>query len=100
MAYTLTEQHLRRLCKINNFDVPMNKMLFFGLRGCLPVDTSDPDFAAQHDVQFTELNYVNPRCTLIQWRPATGDFAAFPGSTVPSLRVVRTGTTHGGTGVN
>jgi len=100
MAYTLTEQHLRRLCKINNFDVPTDRMLFFGVRGCLPVDTLDNDFAARHDVTFTDLNYVNPRCTIIQWRPGGEDFAPFAGSTVPSLRLVRGGTMNNGSGVN
>lgn len=100
MAYTLTHQHLHRLCDINNFDVPADGMIFFGLRGCLPVDPFDNDFAAQHDVEFQELNYVNPRCTIIQWRPGGEEFAAFPGSTVPSLRLVRGGTTNNGNGVN
>lgn len=100
MAYTLTEQHLRRLCKINNFPVPTDMMLFVGLRGCLPVDTSDNDFAARHDIQLADVNYVNPRCTIIQWRPAAEEFAAFPGSTVPSLRLVMAGRSNNGNGVN
>lgn len=100
MAYTLTEQHLRRLCTINNFDVPTDRMIFFGIRGCLPVNTSDSEFAAQHDVEITDVNYVTPRCTIVQWRPAAGVFAAFPGSTVPSLRLVRSGTSNNGNGVN
>ena len=100
MAYTLTEQHLHRLCEINNFNLPTGQMILFGLRGCLPVDTTDHDFATEHEVDFKELNYVNPRCTIIQWRPADGEFAVFPGSTVPSLKHVRTGATHGGSGVN
>lgn len=100
MAYTLKEQHLRRLCEINNFDVPTDRMVFFGLRGCLPVDTFDNAFAAERQVEFTDLNYVNPRCTIIQWRRDQGVFAAFPGSTVPSLRLVRAGRSNNGNGVN
>lgn len=100
MSYTLTEQHLHRLCEINNFNVPTDQMIFFGIRGSLPVDTSNHDFAAQHDLSSLDVNYVNPRCTLIQWRPAKGDFAVFPGSTVPNISYIKAAKAKNGAGAN
>jgi len=100
MSLTLNEEHLRRLCTINNFTVPTDQMIFVGLRGCLPLNPNDHAFQSQHKVQLEDLNYVNPRCTLIQWRPAAGTFALFPGSTVPNLRFVKQAKALGGRGTN
>ena len=100
MAYTLQEQHLRRLCEINNFDVPTDQMIFFGIRGSLPFNPLNNAFAAQHDISLTDVNYVNPRCTLIQWRPAKGDFAVFPGSTVPNISYIKSAKAKNGIGAN
>lgn len=100
MHYTLKEQHLRRLCEINNFQVPTDQMIFFGIRSSVPIDASNHDFAAEHEIESIDINYINPRCTLIQWRPAKGDFAVFPGSTVPNRSYVKGGIGTGGAGVN
>lgn len=85
MSYKLTTQHLQRLCEINAFEVPADEMVFFGLRGCLPADSMDTAFRKQQNVlDYAAPNYLNPHCTLGQWRPAADNFALYPASTVPT----------------
>ncbi len=103
MAITLKEAHLRRLCAINNFPAPdaaVGNMILFGLRGCLPLMEGSQQFAEQHEVEITAVNYQNPCCTIGQWLPAERKFALFPGSTVPHISGVRQGLARGGQGVN
>lgn len=100
MPFTLTTQHLQRLCDINKFPVPNSGLIFFGLRGCLPINLSDHSFQAQHDLQVRDVDYISPRCTLAQWRPQRGDFALFPGSTVPNLQFIKKAKVNGGQGAN
>ncbi|MCA1555459.1 MAG: hypothetical protein LC747_02095, partial [Acidobacteria bacterium] len=100
MPLTLKEEHLHRLCAVNNFTVPADQMIFVGLRGCLPLSPTDHSFKSQHVVQLEDVNYINPRCTLIQWRPAAGTFALFPGSTVPNLKFVKIAKAKNGQGAN
>ena len=97
--FTLTEAHLLRLWTLNHFPVPQDRWVFFGLRGCLPVDDAAGDFAAAHPVRVEAVDYIHPRCTLGQWRPG-GGFALFPGSTVPHRTHVATSRPAGGAGTN
>lgn len=97
--FTLTEEHLWKLWKQNQFPVPNNGCVFFGLRGCLPVIDDTPVFAREHAVEIAEVNYRNLRCTLGQWLPDRG-FALFPGSTVPHQTNVARARTQGGEGAN
>lgn len=84
MPFSLTNRDLRKLLRMHYFPVPASGMLFFGLRGCLPVSIEEGRRpAGRHDLRLTDPDYRNLRCTLGQWLPAEGRFAVFPGSTVP-----------------
>ncbi len=61
MQFNLSETDLHRLCAVNNFPVPTDRMVFFGIRGCLPVNTSDHAFHPQQSFNLMEVNYTNPR---------------------------------------
>src|SRR5512140_1252853 len=100
MPFLLDDTLLRRLANINSFPIPEDGMVFFGLRGALPVNPDDCDFDAAHALNVENTDYVHPRCTLGQWTPADGMLAVFPGSTVPHSRYVRDALARGGVGVN
>jgi peptidoglycan hydrolase-like protein with peptidoglycan-binding domain len=97
--FTVTEDHLKLLWSKCNFPIPDAGMIFFGLRGCIPVNYSGTPFASQHDVNIHDVDYIHMRCTLGQWKPGVG-FALFPASTVPEQGLVRSRIPHGGYGAN
>ncbi|WP_227006227.1 peptidoglycan-binding domain-containing protein [Rufibacter latericius] len=97
--FEFREEHLVRLFEQNSIEVPLKGMVFFGLRGCLPIDLDDYSFSNKHLLQVTNLNYINPRCTLGQWVPGKG-IAVFPGSTVPSQAFVSKARARNGVGAN
>ena len=84
--FTITHQHLLKLCEVNSFPTPAEGMIFFGVRGCLPVDVFNHDFLTQQSLNVTPVDYTSPRCTLGQWLPADQTLAVFPGSTSPHNR--------------
>jgi hypothetical protein len=100
MSFTLTDKDLRKLCEVNNFSVPTNEMVLFGLRGLLPVNLEDHTFKTEHNVELADINYINPRCTLGQWLPKDKKFAIFPGSTIPHQSHVKDSVTKNGQGAN
>ena len=100
MTFTLKSVHLKQLCQINSFAIPEQDMIFFALRGCLPVDVNDHAFRSEHQMRLTPINYRSPRCTLIQWLPAQGQMAVFPGSTAPYIDEVEKAKAKGGKGTN
>lgn len=97
--FTLTEQQLLKLWESNGFNVPTDRWVFFGLRGCLPSNEYDHQFSHEHPLDLTEPDYFHPRCTLGQWAPGKG-FALFPGSTVPHQKYVKRAKLKGGAGAN
>lgn len=98
--FRLTESHLRVLCELNCFEYPKSKMVFFGLRGCLPLDENNHTFANEHSMELITPNHENPRCTIIQWRPKQKDFATFPASTVPHKKYIGKSLARQGVGAN
>ncbi|MBW2121490.1 MAG: peptidoglycan-binding protein [Deltaproteobacteria bacterium] len=100
MAFRLNRAHLERLCLINSFPVRDRGMVFFGFRGCLPLDEDDQEFKAEHRVVLAGIDYLHPRCMLGQWLPREGRIALFPGSTVPHLRYVKASKEKDGLGAN
>jgi hypothetical protein len=100
--FTLTATHLRRLLELNSFPEPADEheLVFFGLRACIPLDADDQRFAEALDLELADVNYLKPRCTLVQWRPADDRIAAFPGSTVPHIRYVKMSKERNGQGAN
>ena len=75
-------------------------MVFFGLRGCLPVDEDDHEFRESHNISISDINHIRPRCTLGQWLPTEGKIALFLGSTVPHLRYVKASVDYNGQNAN
>ena len=97
--FILTEEHLLHLWELNQFPVPKDRWVFFGLRGCLPANDNNHSFAKEHPVKTEAVDYIHPRCTLGQWQPGKG-FALFPGSTVPHRKHVSASLTQSGKGTN
>ena len=87
--FNIQHQHLEKLCEVNSFPAPSSGMVFFGLRGCLPVDVFNHDSLAGHDLNITPVDFTSPRCTLGQWLPAKQTLAVFPGSTSPHRKYTR-----------
>jgi hypothetical protein len=100
MSFKLTHELLRAVCERNLFPVPETGMVFFGLRGCLPLDPEDYSFAESRDLKVADVNYRNPRCTLGQWLPDIKKLAVFPGSTCPNESLVASAKKEGGQGSN
>jgi hypothetical protein len=100
MSFELSHSLLLALCARNFFPAPGDGMIFFGLRGCLPVDPEDHSFAESQTLKLAEVNYRNPRCTLGQWIPASEELAVYPGSTCPNAESVAGARRDGGEGAN
>jgi peptidoglycan hydrolase-like protein with peptidoglycan-binding domain len=97
----INEALLGRLAARNNFDMPEeDDLVFFGIRGALPTDIGGTPFAKTHGLRLTDINNVQMRCTIGQYRPKTGELAVFPGSTVPSVGNVRAARAQAGIGAN
>jgi hypothetical protein len=97
---TLDQALLSRLARRNNFEMGDDDFVFFGIRGALPIDLAGTPFATLHVIRTTEFDHIRMRCTLGQFRPATGELAVFPGSTVPSRTNVVAARNRGGIGAN
>ena len=100
MEFELNDLILRRFCEVNNFNVRTNEMIFFGLRGALPLNVEDCEFNSTHNIVLNDINYTNPRCTLGQWLPKDKELAVFSGSTVPHRDNVSKSVSKGGEGAN
>jgi hypothetical protein len=98
--FKLSIDHLELLFRLNEFPIGNAAMTFVGLRGCLPARPFDQTHGAQHELQPASVDYLHPRCTLIQWEHRVRRFAVFPGSTVPHRRSVVDAQKRGGTGAN
>lgn len=97
--FTLKEENITTLCQLNHFPIPDDEMIFFGLRGCLPINDADHTFRNEHEVEVVNIDYLHPRCTIGQWKREEG-IALFPGSTIPHQRNVKKAFAKGGTGAN
>lgn len=97
--FTLKEDHLLQLWELNQFILPKNKWIFFGLRGCLPNNDEDHTFRKEHSLTVLTPDHIHPCCTIGQWAPDKG-FAIFPGSTVPHLKHIKRSVFKDGRGTN
>lgn len=57
------------LAERSSYELPESGLVFFGIRGLLPLDLSDTDFAAAHGVRLIVHDYLHMRCTIGQWQP-------------------------------
>ena len=100
-GFALTARVLDRLMAINAFPRKADEeMIFFGLRGCLPVTVQGSSLTAAQALKVVALNYTNPRCAIGQWKLQDNTVAAFPGSTIPAIRYVEKSVHKGGAGTN
>lgn len=96
LSHDLLSLLARRTC----YDVPETGLVFVGFRGLLPLDVSGTPFAPSHRVRLTTADHQSIRCTIGQWRPAKGELALFPGSTVPHVNAVQKARSARGIGAN
>ena len=84
---TIDNKALTSLFTINQFEVPNNakNLVFVGIRGALPVNTSDNSFQDSQTLVLRDVDYRNLNCTIVQWGLDTGQLAVYAGSTVPSI---------------
>lgn len=88
-SFNISQQLLMGLFKINQLGLPSeSEMVLVGLRGCYPDNTDNQSFVNNSQVNLTDIDYKNLRCTIIQWKPQTGEFALFPASTVPCITYI------------
>ena len=100
IVFSLTEADLKTLCGLNKFPVRREDMVFMGFRGCLPANPGNQSFAESHQFVPESVNYANPRCSILQWLPDEGVFAAFPASTVPHEKSIKAALAKNGEGAN
>lgn len=81
---SLNHELLQKLCTVNQFTLPNVELVFIGLRGAVVSDANDQSFKTQQSLNVIDVNYINPRCTILQWRMGSQQLAAFPASTVPN----------------
>ena len=99
-GFALSGALLRRMAERTCVEVPSGALVFFGIRGLLPLDLSGTDFAREHRVRAADIDNLRLRCTLGQWRPADDRIALFPGSTVPHRNAIASAQASGGIGAN
>ena len=100
MSFSFDQTALRQLAELNSFPIPSDGILFFGLRGCVPIQPEDSSWMSKPGIEVATVDYRFPRCTLGQWRLEDGSIAVFPGSTVPYIEYVRKSKEKGGSGTN
>jgi hypothetical protein len=100
MSYSITHDLLEQLGRRSQLDLPDDEMIFFGIRGCVPVDPETHTFAESHSVRSSPVTYKQPRCTLGQWLPAEKRIAIYPGSTCPNEGGIKMAAGHGGDKAN
>ncbi len=98
--FTLSADKLGTLFALNEYPLDPAGMIFVGIRGCIPTDPSNLDEASEHLLDSVVVNYLNLRCTLIQWSPKSAKFAVFAGSTVPHQSSVTAAKKRNGVGAN
>ncbi|UWQ74404.1 peptidoglycan-binding protein [Leisingera sp. M658] len=96
--FELTEDHIRGMFHLANFEVPTDEMVFFGLRGCSPV-AQQGVMSNRHTMVEKGTDFRHQRCTIGQWIPGEG-FAVFAGSTVPNISGIAKYMSNNGNGVN
>jgi hypothetical protein len=84
--FKINHSILSDLFRINNFELPPQAgLVLIGIRGSLPCDPDNTSFAQEQLLATRDIDHKNLRCTLVQWKPQSGEVAVFAGSTVPSL---------------
>ena len=64
--FSINNEILKNLCSINHFSIDEGKMIFIGLRGLLPVNEYNNEFAQEHLVQLEEIDYIQINVSMIK----------------------------------
>lgn len=99
-TFNFNEELLQKLLTINQFTIPEAELIFIGLRGAIVTNPNDQSFQSLQTLTILDVNYLNPRCTVLQWRTSDNKFAAFPASTVPHQKVIKSAVSKNGIGAN
>lgn len=95
-----TQEHLKKICLINNYQLPSNiELVFFGIRGAVPV-SGDNKFYQTQEVELSVIDNKKLNCTIGQWNLKTGLIALFHGSTVPYISNIASAKLKNGLGTN
>jgi hypothetical protein len=70
---------LKTLCKVNQFELPHDGMLFFGVRGAITGLPNDQSFKKDQLLQLIDLNYLNPRCYHLPMEAGSGRISSISG---------------------
>ncbi|MEO0434331.1 MAG: peptidoglycan-binding domain-containing protein [Cyanobacteria bacterium J06656_5] len=97
--FELSVDQLKSIWAANQFAIPDDQWIFFGLRGCLPASDASQSFADKHVLVSANVDYHHSRCTIGQLKP-DGTFALFPGSTVPHINNISKARKNDGAGAN
>jgi hypothetical protein len=78
-GFAVSDDLLRRLLQVYACPLPQDaKMIFFGLRGCVPAVPEDLAFAEARVLKLAPVNYQNPRCVLGQMAARGGQGRGLP----------------------
>jgi hypothetical protein len=88
------------VCTVNQFSLARTGLVFIGVRGAITPLPSDNSFTHEQLLSVMDINYCNPRCTILQWNPTNSTIAAFPASTVPHISNIRSAVSKNGEGAN
>lgn len=99
-AFTINHQVLQQILHVNQFVAPDVSIVLIGIRGAIVNNPNDQEFRNAITLNVMDINYINPRCTVLQWRLNEGLIAAFPASTVPHQSNIKSALIKGGAGAN
>lgn len=100
MKFSVSDELLREMFLLCSFIIPEDELVFVALRGVQPIQFGGSDFKSAHDVMVVPIDYLNMRCTIVQWDTGKGKLALFIGSSVPHLSAVASHVSKNGNGVN
>ncbi|RZK67175.1 MAG: hypothetical protein EOO85_25875, partial [Pedobacter sp.] len=90
-----------KLLAMNSFSIPeLSQYLICGIRGAILETPGDNTFKGNQTLLLTDINYTNPRCSIILLDLKNNTLAGYPASTVPHRRSIRASALKNGIGTN
>src|ERR1700754_3277978 len=99
-TFTIDKKIIQQLVEVNQLEIPEGELVFIGIRGAIVGNGNDQEFKTKQDLSLMDINHINPRCTILQWRQDNNKIAAFPASTVPHQSSIKSAMAKGGAGAN
>lgn len=97
---TLKDSLIRDLAQVNQFSIPQMEIILIGVRGAISSSPNDQTFKSTQTLSLMDVNYIQPRCTILQWNLKEKKMAAFPASTVPHISSIKSALSRNGLGTN